>query len=114
MLREMIHRAQTRFKKRLTATVQRIAHWRRCTGLLPPDLREQPPRPGDDWNGSPCPKKLRQIDKFDEVRAMLQAAEDRKEALETYPLRPTWGVPATRDDESPGWHDVVRAYEEDR
>jgi hypothetical protein len=38
--------------------------------------------------------------------------EEEGEECEPYPHKPKWSLPATPDDTSPTWHNIVRAYEE--
>jgi len=75
----------------------RIDHWQRMTGLLPPDLRGFVPRRDGD-----------------EVPARGFRGRSSCVATTEPSPRPKWGVASIPEEAGPSWHNVVRAYEEDR
>jgi tetratricopeptide (TPR) repeat protein len=95
-LRILLTRRQEQYRGRLQALQRSIT----STGLLPTGFRGFVPRPdGDD------------------VRPMRIGPEpqrDTDDEVEPYPHAPKWSLPAMPDDSSPWWHNIVRAYEEDR
>jgi|SRR5215469_2847833 len=93
---------------------ERCRYWLERMGLLPPEFRGfVPAREGDEK--PPCLDKeyeqwrKKMEKKAEELRGVLADPEQWP-----YPLQPTWSLPIRGENDSPSWHNVVRAYEEDR
>jgi hypothetical protein len=109
-MRQAILEAQKRFQRRLRAFGPRYRYWKKRTGLLPPEHRGFVPRQDGDERPAQIDEQYeKELDVLRLARARLE-----RECEEEYPRQPKWSLPATPDDESPSWHNVVRAYEEDR
>lgn len=105
--------AQIYFRQRLAYTAGRIKYWQHATGLLPPEYRGFVPRvDGDERPAKLDPNYEKYMKRM--TREMLNAAPIKKEEDLPYPRKPSWGISAMPDDSSPAWHNLVRAYEEDR
>jgi len=106
--------------------------WLRLTSLPPPDERgfvpahdgdERPAQLDRDWERylERCRRIVQKL-RRDQLLPWLHQScnslglrENISDPNQDYaPLRPTWSIAATPDDTSPSWHNVVRAYEEDR
>lgn len=96
--------AQLRFQRRLL--------WLKREGRMPPDDRNFTPRcDGDERTAADQWERKSGVIALLESEIIL-ALSMRKD--DVYPRRPSWSLPARPDDASPGWDNVVRAYEEDR
>ena len=113
-LRIELCKRQWRFRERL--------RWLRATGLPPTDDRGFVPRRDGDER-YPTAEILRQMrrEEIDAKRLSKRLPKSPPLAPTLLPdpkdngrMRPTWSLPARPDDASPGWDNVVRAYEEDR
>jgi len=95
---------------------ERRAHWLAMTTLLPPEQRGfSPALEGDE---KPPQLDLEYERRIAELRRKAEKIRDQAPLVDPndlpYPLPPTWSLPARGEDDSPGWHNVIRALEEDR
>ncbi len=88
----------------------RRAHWLKVTGLPPPDERRFVPR-SDEYEGTARSRPHHDPEK---CLACLYQRQMEQEDLESHKAKPKRSRPAKRNETSPYWDNIVRAYEEDR